>query len=315
MIITVTLNPSIDKTLYISQLEKDRKNVVTKAFENVGGKGINVSRTIQSLGGTSIALGFTGGENGRKIEDALEFSGIKTDFIQIDGNTRENIKIIEENRALTELNQQGSGVSESQLDALFQKIKQYANAESIFVLSGSAPPSVPTDIYAKITRIVHERKSKVIVDADGDLLKLSLDAKPDLIKPNIDEFRKIAGVSEHFTEQELFACIDKIQAKAIASVIVSSGEKGAFFALKYHKYHCKALKVEVKSTVGAGDAMVAVMALAYAQNLSDIEAITLAMATASAAIMTEGTLPASKEIVDVLISAVNLQQIRKRALL
>lgn len=143
MIITVTMNPAIDKTVDIDRLERGDLNRIKRVELDAGGKGINVSKTIKELGGSSIATGFLGGNSGQIIRQVLKDWGVETDFVEVDGETRTNLKVVEKMGEVTELNEPGPEVTEAQLEALMLKLEGYAGADTLFVLAGSIPKGVP----------------------------------------------------------------------------------------------------------------------------------------------------------------------------
>lgn len=136
MIVTVTMNPAIDKTVDIDRLQHGGLNRIQKVEYDAGGKGINVSKTIQELGGTSVATGFLGGNAGRTIESVLNDKGIQNDFITVDGETRTNTKVFEQTGEVTELNEPGPMISDGQIGQLMEKLEGYANAQTLFILAG-----------------------------------------------------------------------------------------------------------------------------------------------------------------------------------
>lgn len=146
MIITVTMNPAIDKTIDVERLERGGLNRITHVEVDAGGKGINVSKTIHQLGGESIAVGFLAGDAGRTIQNVLHEWGIKTDFIEVEGETRTNTKVFERTGELTELNEQGPEISAQDMEALLNKLEGYANENTLFVLAGSIPQGVEKDL-------------------------------------------------------------------------------------------------------------------------------------------------------------------------
>ncbi len=170
MIITVTMNPAIDKTVEIEKLQPGGLNRIQKVELDAGGKGINVSKTIHELGGESLAIGFLGGNSGKTIENVLTDWNIRHDFIWVDGETRTNTKVFEKNGSVTELNESGPVITEEKVNELLQKIKDYTTSDTLIVLAGSIP-GVDKNIYARITELVHEKGGHVLMDADGELFK------------------------------------------------------------------------------------------------------------------------------------------------
>ena len=203
MIVTVTMNPAIDKTVDITRLEKGDLNRIKRVEMDAGGKGVNVSKTIRALGGDSIATGFIGGNSGIIIKNVLSELGITTDFVMVEGETRTNLKVVEEKGDVTELNEPGPQVSAGQLEELICRLEGYAAKDTLFVLAGSIPAGVPKDVYRKITERVHEKGAKVLLDADGELFSESLKASPDMLKPNRLELERHFKMDYRASEKEL----------------------------------------------------------------------------------------------------------------
>ena len=309
MIITVTMNPAIDKTVEIDQLLPGGLNRIRKVEYDAGGKGINVSKTIRELGGTSIATGFLGGNAGKTIQSVLGKKEIGNDFIQVDGETRTNTKVFEKNGAVTELNEPGPVISEDQIHALLQKLEDYADDHTLFVLAGSIPAGVDRNIYAEITRLVHKKGAKVLLDADGELFRNSLEAVPDIIKPNRVELEEYAGFDYRASQEELLNLARRIRQKGIGTVAVSMGKSGAMLVKDGYEVRCPALSVKAHSTVGAGDAMVAALAYSWDQGLDDDALTRLCIAASAGAVTTIGTKPPTRELVDQLAEQVIIERI------
>lgn len=306
MIVTVTMNPAIDKTLELEQLAKGEVNRIRYVELDVGGKGINVSKTISRLGGKSVATGFIAGNNGQIIRNELERMGIVTDFVEVAGETRTNTKIYEIKGGVTELNEPGPEIGTESLEKLLQKISGYVNEETIVVLAGSVPSGVDKDIYKKITEMVHEGGGRVFLDADGELFVRGLEAVPDMIKPNREELQKYMGTEEPLEEKEIKEFAEEMLHKGISEIAVSMGSEGALFFGEGYQLKSPAIDVKVQSTVGAGDAMVAAMVYSHEQNLDREEQIRCCMAVSAGAVTTAGTKPPSKELVEELKEQVQI---------
>ena len=309
MIITVTMNPAIDKTVTIDRLCPGGLNRIKEVEYDAGGKGINVSKTIKALGGESIATGFLGRNTGKNIEMILDEKGICHDFVWVNGETRTNTKIVEENGSVTELNEPGPVIDDKQMDRLIRKILGYAKEGTLFVLSGSVPKGVDPMIYAHLISLLHEKGAKVLLDADGELLKNGLSQSPDMIKPNRAELEKYAGLCRESSEETLLNTARSMKGEDVKSVVVSMGEDGAVFLLDSYEARCPALPVKPRSTVGAGDAMVAALAFSWEQKLTGEEAVRLCMAASAGAVTTVGTKPPSRELVNELKQQVVIREI------
>ena len=308
MIVTVTMNPAIDKTVEIDTLCPGGLNRIQRVEYDAGGKGINVSKTIKELGGESIAVGFLGGNSGRTIENVLNQKGIRNDFVWVEQETRTNTKVFEKSGELTEMNEPGPVISPEQSQELLNKISAYASEGTLVILAGSIPSGVDSDIYAQIIRMVHEKGGKVLLDADGKLFRQALKAVPDIIKPNRVELEEYMGIDYRASEKELLDAAEKFLESGIETIAVSMGKSGAMFVRDGYQVKCPALSVKSHSTVGAGDAMVAALAYAWDQKLGSEDTVKLCMATSAGAVTTVGTKPPSREVVDELINQVVIQR-------
>ena len=190
MIITITMNPAIDKTVQVQELKIGALNRIAKVHEDAGGKGINVSKTIRSLGGESHAMGFLGGMAGWQIEHCLDQLFIRHAFVRIHEGTRTNQKVVDALGHVTELNEPGPEVSESELAQLFTNLEKTLKVGDYVVLCGSLPKGVPADTYARLVHLIHEKSAFAFVDADGESLRLALEEGPDVVKPNLDELTR-----------------------------------------------------------------------------------------------------------------------------
>lgn len=309
MIVSVTLNPCIDKTIYLEQLDVGEYNRVQNTRTDVCGKGVNVSAVLSHLQMKTCCTGFNFRENGQLLEQALEREGIPHDFILADGAIRTNIKLFDSSRQMmTEINESGQEVSAQAADALLKKIEGFLDKAELFVLSGSIPPGVPKDIYKTIIQMAHRNGIKTILDAAGELFLHGLAAKPYLIKPNTFEFEQVfqKEIREGMSILEIARGI--IQG-GIPYVCISMGEKGALLIDKDHAYQAKALPVEVRGLTGAGDSMVAGMCYAISHQMGAREMLRYAVAAAGASVRLEGTLLASLAGVEELLPLVEIVEL------
>ncbi|MGN0298163.1 MAG: 1-phosphofructokinase [Lachnospiraceae bacterium] len=309
MIVTVTMNPAIDKTVDLEEMQLGELNRIQKVELDAGGKGINVSKTIQALGGQSIALGFAGGSTGMMLEDMLRSQDIKTDFVKVQGNTRTNMKVVEQSGRVTELNEAGPVVTETELEALLEKMLEYANEDTLFVLAGSVPRGVPIHIYGRMIEAVHKKGAKVLMDADGPLFAEALKAVPDMIKPNHIELAAYYGLKHEPNQAEVIALGQRLLEMGVNLVVISQGSRGADFFAKNQLTHCEGLSVKAHSTVGAGDAMVAGMAYSWERKLNWNQMIADCMAVSAGAVTTVGTKPPDRALIEKLKQQVVMREL------
>lgn len=313
MIITVTMNPAIDKTLEIENLTVGRVHRVKRVIQDAGGKGINVSKCVKALGGETIATGFLGGTAGKMIAGALDDMGIRNSFVRIEGETRTNSKLVDikNDNMVTEINEPGPEVTAKDLEALVEKLEFYASPSSIFTFSGSVPASVDPEIYGFLTKKLKKLSSTVFVDASGPLLAEAIKAKPFLIKPNIAELAKYFSVPKNtITEEQIIAFATSIMEQGVNTVAVSRGSEGAIFVDETSIYKTNGMQIYSFSTVGAGDAMLAALAYGLDHEIPYEDCLRLSIANSAGACTTHGTKPPSRALVDELIKDVSIERLK-----
>jgi 1-phosphofructokinase len=294
MIVTVTLNPAIDKTVEVDHFSVNRVNRIVSSRIDVGGKGINVSKVIASIGGDSRAIGVLAGKAGEHIQQYLNITGIENDFVFVEGETRTNLKIVDPlEHTNTDVNEPGSDIPAEALEKVGNKILTHLNEDTVVIFSGSVPGNVSKDIYKKWIQLAKEKGAKTILDADGDLLAQGIQAGPYLVKPNIHELEKLVGRTIQGIKEAAICASDLMRRYQVEMMVVSLGEQGALVLHQNQRLWVHGIKVIVKSTVGAGDSMVAALAYALDKKYSLEKAVTLAVAAGTANVMTSGTQPSS----------------------
>jgi 6-phosphofructokinase 2 len=295
MIVTLTLNPAVDKNTSVQQLVPEKKMRCAEMVMEAGGGGINVSKAIKELGGESKAVFPCGGVNGTLLLELLQKQLINTTPIQIKGNTRESIVVNE-----TSTNKEykfivpGPGLLSAEIDQLKSTIIDLKDV-SFLVCSGSLPPNVPNDFLAEIASIAKQKGIRLIVDTSGVPLKKALLEGVYLIKPNMSELCFLAGVN-YLEAHEIENAVDQILAQGQCEVIVvSMGPSGAMLATKNIKKRFPAPIVKKQSTVGAGDSMLAGIVWMLEQNKSLEEAVRFGIACGTAAAVNKGTCLFKKE--------------------
>lgn len=300
MIITLTLNPALDKTIEINDFQVNHVNRVSSIRLDPGGKGINVSKVVHSLGGKSKALGVLAGSTGKFIEDKLDILGIENEFIFTDGETRTNIKVVDKEKGTnTDINEKGPDIDIQVLEEIAYKIIDNTSIADILVFSGSVPGNVDSGIYYDLIESAKKKGIKTILDADGALLEKGIEAGPYLIKPNIHELERLYD-RKITSPMEAIDLGKKFFEKGIEMVVISLGSEGAIFMTKEKTALVKGLKVDVISTVGAGDSMVGALALGIERDFDFEELIRLATATSAASVMTSGTEPGDMKVIEEL---------------
>lgn len=287
-IVTLTVNPALDKSARFSGLVPEQKIRCELPRYDAGGGGINVSKAIVRLGGTTLCVFTSGGSTGEKLEELIRQEGIESIAIATQNWTRENFIAFETiTRAQYRFGFPGTALSETEIATIAQTIKELKT--KYLVLSGSLNQGLPSDFYQQIAERAKASGAKVIVDTSGEALKKVLETGVYLIKPNIGELAKLIGVERLERNEVELAAKKLIEKESAKIVVVSLGAEGAVLVTKDQTEFVKAPKVEKKSTVGAGDSMVGAMVWALSQNKPMKEVIQWGVSCGSAATMNEGT--------------------------
>ena len=285
MIYTVTLNPSLDYTVWTRNFSAGRINRTDEEKIYPGGKGINVSVVLKNLGFDSLALGFCAGFTGAEIKRLLAERGCSEEFIDIPGGTsRINVKLKSDTE--TEINARGPKIPASAVDALFSKIEKISDGD-ILILAGSIPAGLPEDLYMLILERIREKNVRTVVDASGELLLSALKYRPFLIKPNLDELREVCGC-DVTSKEEIVSAAKELQMRGACNVLVSLAGDGAILVCENGEV-LSALPPagKVINSVGAGDSMVAGFIAGFLSGGSYSEAFNLALCAGSASAFNE----------------------------
>lgn len=309
MIYTVTLNPAIDKTVVIEEFTAGTVNRISSVREDAGGKGVNVSKCLKKLGADTVAVMILAGVTGKRLSTMLEDMKIPMLRMGAEGENRTNLKIIDPvNHSNTDINEPGPKIDEDLLENLKEKMGKSVHKGDIVVLSGSLPKGVNKGLYARWTKYFQYRGVHVFLDADGEAMEKGIRAVPYMIKPNNDELAALLG-KEKLTLEEMVAEGKRLVETGIEEVVISLGSDGVLFVSKDGCYKADALTVPVKSTVGAGDSVVAAMAYGKVKNLSREEKICLAVAIGAASVMQDGSQPPESALVWELAKHVQIQKL------
>ncbi|MGC9796664.1 1-phosphofructokinase family hexose kinase [Fervidobacterium riparium] len=309
MIFTLTMNPCLDRYIYVDELILDDTIRAQKVVDYPAGKGIDVSRVIKELGGVSIAIALVGGDNGRKLEEMLDREGVIYSSIRVPQETRMNV-ILETNKGQYRISMPGEKISVKKLQVVLEVLNALVRPGDVVVVSGSLPKGVVAEFYTGIVFSLKQWGATVYFDADGDKLKAGLIGQPDYIKPNLHEFQRLIGkhVSRHVEIVEEARKIINIH--ELKGILLTLGGDGAYFISKDKVLYTKTIKVNVKSAVGAGDSFLAGFVLKKAEGTSDEEALRWANAAGTAAVMTPGTRLCRRNDVEKLIEKVEIEEVK-----
>ena len=289
-IVTITLNPGIDKSSSVDHVVAERKLYCSAPRFEPGGGGINVTRAIRKLGGESLALYPCGGANGETLKFLLDQEGLSHRPVPIKGWTRENLIVLEESTGLQyRFGMPGPELAEEEWQRCLEQISSLTPAPDFIVASGSLPPGVPQDIYARIARLGKRLGARVVVDSAGDPLRLALAEGVYLVKPNIGEFRDLVGSGGEDEAAVLELARRVVSERQSEIMAISLGAAGVVMVSEAGIERMQPPTVPIISKVGAGDSMVAGIVLSLSRGMSVREAVRFGVAAGSAAVMTPGT--------------------------
>jgi len=289
MIATVTLNPSLDRTITVYGLVVDEINRWNSSRLYAGGKGIDVSRAIHAMGGTTIAYGFIGGPDGRAVEILLDEEGVPYSFTPIAQETRTNFIITDTNTGqMTSIDAPGPRISRKEFERFRRKMTRIQPSPNLVVVGGSIPRGISTNIYYEVVMTAKSYRVKTVLDAEGQWLVGGIKAKPYLIKPNVREAEELLKVELPTEEAIIKAALNFIE-MGVEIAVISRGKDGIIAATDKRIIKAVPPSVKVRSTVGAGDCAIAGLTLKLAYGEPLVEACRLAVAMGTAAVLTPGT--------------------------
>ena len=306
-IITITLNPAIDKTTSTDKVVPEKKLRCAYPTFEPGGGGINVSRALAHMGCESLAMYFAGGYSGDFLKDLLKEENIPSVIIPIKGNTRTNIIVVDKSTQLQyRFGMVSPPVEEGDWRMFLQQLEKQSGYEYV-VASGSLPDGVPIDFFGRVASIVKKQNARLIVDTSGDALKHAMFEGVFMVKPNINELGSLYGKELFMKEEIVMAARSIILNKGCEVMVVSMGKEGAILVTKEEDYQIIPPQITIKSTVGAGDSMVAGMIFALSKGMEWQDVLCYGIAFGTAATMNEGTALCKKKDVELLFKEMSQQ--------
>ena len=296
-IVTLTMNPVLDKTAEAELVVPEKKTRCQSPTYAPGGGGINVSRAIKKLGCDSLSLLLSDGDNGKKITELLEEEKVRFKRIDSGQNTRENVMVYDKKTgSLYRFVMPGPEIKEKNWKKVLDEIKQLSPKPDYLVASGSLPPGVPDDFYARVASVSKKNDIRFVLDTSGPSMKLAMEEGVFLLKPNLREIREILNKDE-LTGMELEdAALEILNKDYCSLLVVSLGAKGAMLARKEDIIeYIVPPAMPVKSAVGAGDSMVAGILVGITKGYWPGQAVRYGVAAGTAAAMTSGSELCRKE--------------------
>lgn len=303
MILSITLNPSLDYTLFVKSLLVGDTNRVVRQEVDAGGKGINLSRITAELGVESVATGFLGGAPGDYVRRVLTEQGVRDECLRVAGETRRNFNVesMEAEVPPTTLNAAGEAISGDEWRALCTKVCELAKGAKWVAMGGSLPPMVAVDAYEELLECARGAGAKVLVDADGEPMRHALRARPDLLKPNAKEATRLVGYEVNSDETAIRAAQDLLEnVNAGGMVVVSRGADGAVLATPEGVWLGRSPDIEARSTIGAGDSFLGGFLAHLVKGSPPDAALRWGLAAGAATAMTDGTQIGRRPVIEEL---------------
>lgn len=308
-VLTITLNPALDMTAQLAALEPGAVNLISDCHLHAAGKGVNVAQVLNDLGYPVTVTGLLGEDNQDLFVELFAQRGIHDAFVRVPGSNRQNVKLVEHSRRVTDLNFPGICATEATIARFAVQLTSLAKSHELIVVAGSLPTGLPVDTLRQWLQTLHDQQKRVILDTSGAALSAGLTARPWMVKLNHEELSQWAGTPLH-SEAELMATGDRLAAKAIKHVVISRGEQGVLW---YHHrcwYRATPPPVPVVSTVGAGDTLVAGMCHGITLGLEPTNILALATALSALAVNRTGVGVADWQQIDQMVAQIPVELIR-----
>lgn len=305
-VVTVTLNPALDKTVTVEGFTAGSLNRVQEVRLDPGGKGVNVARVLKNFGVSVLATGFIAGMQGKLLLKALEDEGITTAFVSVPGETRTNLKVVDlATRQTTEINEPGFVVDSARMQTFYQLLDSVLEQTAYLILGGSLPQGAAAGTYRELISRAKAKGVKVVLDADGEALRAGLAAQPFAVKPNLAELENLLGRSLQDTEA-IIAAGRQLLEQGVELAVISRGSKGAVVLNREEVIVTEPFPIVPQSTVGAGDTMVAALVYALLQQKPLAETAAWATAAGTIAASKAGTQVCTREEVEANLARVKV---------
>ncbi len=285
MIVTVTLNAAIDRTLTVPNFQLGHRHRASEGVTLAGGKGINVARALKRIGVPVVATGLAGGRTGTRIVEELTGEAILNDFVRIADDSRTSTAVVDPTGgSFTEINEWGPHVEPDELETLLEKVRYLSRGADFVVLAGSLPRGVDPGFYGDLIRELNRSQILTVLDAEGEPLRLGLEAEPFLVSPNQREAEALVG-QEFYERQDFAFALERIAEVGARNVLITN-ESGCFARLregrKTRRYRAVAPAVETVSSVGSGDVLLAAFIAAHVEGRASEDALREAVAAGAA---------------------------------
>ncbi len=299
MIVTLTINPAIDRIISIDRLAFEDRAYINSSRESAGGRGINVSSVIHSFGGETLAVLISGGDSGKRLEGLLGKCGYRIAVVPVQNEIRTNLTITDKHGLTVNLNEPGPQLGKAEVARVERVVRDTLDHASWLMVCGSIPPGVPPAFYGKLISMARHKKVKTLLHADGEALREGIAARPTVVSPNQQEAGRLLGQTL-LTRTHYLEAAERIRQLGADSVVLTLGSRGAVGAFADGLMEALPPRIDAVCPIGAGDALMAAYAWARERRASVAEALRwgVAAGTASARLpgMSFASLAQAREI-------------------
>ncbi|MBZ5727933.1 MAG: 1-phosphofructokinase family hexose kinase [Acidobacteriia bacterium] len=299
MIVTLTINPAIDRIISVDRLAFEDRAYIKAKRESPGGRGINASCVIHSFGGETVAVLISGGDAGQRLEGLLQGCGYRTTVVPIANEIRTNLTITDRHGLTVNLNETGPALSAAEVTRVERMVREALGKASWLLLCGSIPPGVPSSFYGKLVAMAHRKNVKTLLDADGAALREGIEARPTVVTPNQQEAERLLGRTL-LTRTQYLEAAAQIRAMGAESVVLSLGSRGAVGAFADGLIEAVPPRIDALCPIGSGDALVAAYVWSIRRKRNPADALRWGVASGTASARLPGisfaSLPETEEI-------------------
>jgi 1-phosphofructokinase family hexose kinase len=281
LIVTLTINPAIDRILSVDRLAFEDRSYVTSSRESAGGRGINASHVIHSFGADTLAVLTSGGDSGKRLETHLSGCGFPISVVPVQNEIRTNLTITDQHGLTVNLNEKGPTLAKAELARIERVVKDALAKASWLMVCGSLPPGVPSSYYARLVSMARQKKVRTLLHASGEALREGIEAKPTVVTPNQQEAERVLG-RMLLTRTQYLEAAGRLRTMGPESVVLSLGSRGAIGAFADGVLEALPPRVDAVCPIGAGDALAATYVWAMRRKPNPAEALRWAVAAGTA---------------------------------
>jgi 1-phosphofructokinase family hexose kinase len=307
LIVTLTINPTIDRVISVDRLAFEDRAYINSTRETAGGRGINASFVIHSFGGKTLALLTSGGDTGKRLESHLQQGGLKFQTVPIENQIRTNLTITDKHGLTVNLNEAGPALTKAEVARIEKAVKDALAGASWLMVCGSVPPGVPPDFYARLIAAARKKKVRTLLHADADSLRHGIEEKPTVVTPNVREAARLLGRTL-LTRTHYLEAAASIRAMGADAVILSTGSRGAVGAFDVGLVEAIPPHVDAVCPIGSGDALTAGYTWSIERRSTPVEAMRWGVAAGTATACQPGMRFASLEQTQEVFKQVELRR-------